>query len=359
MIFHVITNFSELGGAEFALIRLVNNSPSGKVKIISLMSYDESMQKKITNEECDIVALGATGVLSLLLSSLKLMSLIRKFRPARVYSWMYHANAITAISKMLSTTQHNLIWGVRHSLDDYEGEKFSTKIAIKLGRVLRSSPSKVVYCSQKARVQHENIGYNSISKSVFIPNGYEFGEFNRRSFSDRHFVLGAAGRFHPAKDYAMLIDMALSLKGQGLRFELRICGRGITEKNEALMALISGAGLIDSEIKLLGELSDMNAFYQSLDIFVLTSKTEGFPNVLAEAAAMGCAVFTTDVGDASLIVNNDEHIVSVGASRDMAEKIFVFANKPQSEKMHITSHSSSHVRNQFSIKQTVKRYLEL
>lgn len=359
MIFHVITNFSELGGAESALIRLVNNSPSGKVKIISLMSYSEGMQKKIANEECDIIALGATGALSLLLSSLNLLNLIRKFRPIRVYSWMYHANAITAISKMFSTIQFSLIWGVRHSLDDYEGEKLSTKIAIKLGRVLRSFPSKVVYCSKKSCVQHESIGYNLSSKSVYIPNGYEFWEFNRRSFSDRPIVLGAAGRFHPAKDYGTLIDMALELKTLGLHFQLRICGRGIIQKNHALMALIREAGLINDEIKLLGELSDMGSFYQGVDVFILTSKTEGFPNVLAEAAAMGCAVFSTDVGDASLIINNEEHIVSVGASRDLAEKIFEFVNKTPSEKMLITSDSSNHVRNQFSIKQTVKRYLEL
>lgn len=48
----------------------------------------------------------------------------------------------------------------------------------------------------------------------------------------------------------------------------------------------------------------MPAFYQSLDAFLMTSITEGFPNVLVEAMASGLPCITTDVGDAKYIVED-------------------------------------------------------
>lgn len=45
----------------------------------------------------------------------------------------------------------------------------------------------------------------------------------------------------------------------------------------------------------------MPEFYQSIDLLVLSSRTEGFPNVIAEAMSFGKPIVTTDVGDAAAV----------------------------------------------------------
>ena len=359
MIIHVITNFAELGGAESALIRIINENVNKKTTLISLMLTSDDMISRVKHPDCKILALGASNFLLLFLSAFKLASIINSQKPQKVYSWMYHANAIAALACLFSFKRSKLIWGVRHSLDDYNGEKNSTKIAIQLGRLLKFTPQKVIYCSKKSQLQHEAFGYNKAVKSVYIPNGYVFNALSPRTFMNDVLIIGAAGRFHDAKDYFTLFLAAKQLKEKGLSFELRICGRGIDSDNTQLLNLINRAGLYISDICLLGEVTDMEVFYNQVDIFVLSSKTEGFPNVLAEAAAQGCAVFSTDVGDAPYIINNDAHIVAVKDSMALAECIYSFIKKPLVAKQQAIALTSQHVRNNFCIANIAKRFSEV
>lgn len=359
MIFHVITNFTEIGGAESALIRVINENVDKKITLISLMLMSDEMVRKIKHPDCKILALDASNFLLLFLSAFKLASIINSLKPKKIYSWMYHANAISALACLISFKKNRLIWGVRHSLDDLTGEKVSTKIAIYSGKLLKFIPSKVIYCSKKSQAQHEEYGYNNISKSAYIPNGYKFDKLPFRSFDKTNFSIGAAGRFHDAKDYLTFFLAMKFLKDKGITFELRVCGRGMNQSNEELASLIKAAGLCISDVNLLGEITNMVTFYNQIDIFVLSSKTEGFPNVLAEAAAQGCAVFSTDVGDAPHIINNDEHIVAVKDPEALAESIYNFIGKPLVLKQQAIALTSRHVRNNFGIANIAKRFSQV
>ena len=56
-----------------------------------------------------------------------------------------------------------------------------------------------------------------------------------------------------------------------------------------------------------GAISDPKAlfeYYLRAKVFVLSSRHEGFANVLSEAAALGCFIVSTDVGGASIVSNN-------------------------------------------------------
>ena len=149
------------------------------------------------------------------------------------------------------------------------------------------------------------------------------------------------------------------LTEEGLEFELRICGRGMEPDNSQLVELINAAGLDLSDVCLLGEVTDMPSFYQQIDIFVLSSKTEGFPNVLAESAAQGCAVFSTNVGDAPDIINNNDHIVDVKDAIALSQCIYAFTQKPHEVQQRIAALTTHHVRNHFAIATTAKCFSEL
>jgi glycosyltransferase involved in cell wall biosynthesis len=131
-------------------------------------------------------------------------------------------------------------------------------------------------------------------------------------------VIGMVGRYHPQKDHGNLIEAMRLLKQERYAFTCLLVGDSLTEGNIELNQLIRQAG-IDEHVRLLGPRTDIVAIMNALDIHVLSSLGEAFPNVLAEAMACGTPCVTTDVGDAALIIGDTGWVVPVRNSRELAD----------------------------------------
>jgi glycosyltransferase involved in cell wall biosynthesis len=65
---------------------------------------------------------------------------------------------------------------------------------------------------------------------------------------------------------------------------------------------------------MVGMIEDTRAVLHAADVLLCTSRTEGVPGVLIEAALCGLPVVTTDVGGVSSVVGAGPHLVPVDAS---------------------------------------------
>jgi glycosyltransferase involved in cell wall biosynthesis len=129
------------------------------------------------------------------------------------------------------------------------------------------------------------------------------------------------------KGFDLLIEAAGILMAEGMDFELWIAGEG--EERANLAKLVARTGRPE-RIRLLGFQSDLKSLFEAFDIFCLSSRREGLPNVLLEAMAMEVpAVATLAGGVAAFCAGRDDVLtVPVNDVRALAEGLRQMLRNP-------------------------------
>jgi glycosyltransferase involved in cell wall biosynthesis len=350
LIAHFITNFESRGGAEGLLIKHLSTVSGQNIILISLMNISSNLAKQLP-ESIRLFALNSNSAITMALSAIKLSKILKENRVTSMICWMYYANIVGALSRVFDTSL-NVIWNVRHSLDDLPGENYTTRFAIRLGQLFSWRASSVVFCAMRSLDQHVAINYCDSKKAVYIPNGFIFSDKlknKKRNTQNKTVVIGSAGRFHPSKDYPTLFNAIKIIQDAGLPFELRLAGRDMIAENKSLVSLIDKTGLLPEKIKYLGFIEDVVEFYRSVDLFILSSKTEGFPNVLVEATYGGCICIASNVGDVAKIVSNSERIFTVGDYVSLADLVSKYFDLDMCAIEELSLKETEHVVSNFSI----------
>lgn len=118
--------------------------------------------------------------------------------------------------------------------------------------------------------------------------GNPIGVYNSLEIKRQNVILNV-GRFVQSKNQAQLIDIFAELPQSD--WELWFIGDGPTL--ESCKRKVRESGL-DEKVKFLGSQSNLEYWYKKASIFAFTSESEGFPNVLGEAMAYGCACVSYD-----------------------------------------------------------------
>ncbi len=128
-------------------------------------------------------------------------------------------------------------------------------------------------------------------KAVIMPNSLNPVFAVPRYEGERKKEIVAVGRLDDNKNHAMLIQAFSGIADQFSEYVVTIYGDG--DKKEELQALIRKCGLED-RVTLAGKSNQIKEDIYKSSVFVLTSDTEGMPNALIEAMALGLTVISTD-----------------------------------------------------------------
>jgi len=328
-IVHIISGLGQ-GGAEAVLWRLVTATKDRYAHLVVSLSKDRYYESRLLSVGAKVVVLDMPRGRVTAYGFWQLISTIRTFSPDLVQTWMYHANFLGSIASLLSG--YPCLWGLHNAALDPSRVKLSTRaVAAACAPLSHLLPHLVVSCSQAGARSHLKMGYAARRMRV-IPNGYDVEVFApdpegglrlRRSLgvADDAHVVGMVARWDPIKDHATFFAAAARLVVLDQRVHFVLCGEGITCANEKLSELVNRHGL-RNQVRLLGPRDDIATVFSSFDIHVLSSRSEAFPNVVAEAMACEVSCVVTDVGDAALIVGSTGLVVPPGRPDILADAMY-------------------------------------
>lgn len=119
--------------------------------------------------------------------------------------------------------------------------------------------------------------------------------------SDERLLL-AVGRLCPVKGFDILVESFARLANDFPQWKLVIAGEG--PLRTTLQAKIDAAGQAE-RIKLVGRVGNLSEWYEAAHAYVMSSRVEGFGNVLVEAMAHGLPAvsFDCDAGPRDIITH--------------------------------------------------------
>ncbi|MAD89999.1 MAG: glycosyl transferase family 1 [Pseudoalteromonas sp.] len=359
-VLHIITELGD-GGAEGVLYRMCKRDKDAEHVVLTFINGGKYFSL-LEDSGVKVLSLSIERGKFSLSAFWNLIKIIRANKPDVVQTWLYHPDLIGGVAARLCGVK-SVCWGVRTS--NVSEEKLSTKVITKVCALLSNLvPTAIICCAEAAVSAHRELGYSS-KKLTLVRNGYDFSVFSDDALSASYqkcvsqvLKLGMVGRYTHQKDHNNLLESLHLLNKKHENWVCHLVGFGLTPQNEVLVNKINELNLQD-KIKLDGQTNDVPGFMKTLDIHLLSSVMEGFPNVLAEAMASGVPCVSTDVGDASHIVGQTGWIVPPKNpekfSNALSEAISELETKPQewSQRCQL---ASNRVRDNFDVESMIKEF---
>ena len=356
----VISPVYALSGVPLAQLRLAN-SLSDIGHQVDLIYGCKKYHKIEKSKNLKIIFFNKVRVLGMFFSLIKYLIFNR---PEIIFSAEDHLNAIVVIACIITLSNAKISVSSRVTpLDTYKNQKiiFSKSWFLKKIFPLVNFRANVLTCVSKDMVkQYKKIFKNT--KQVYAYNIiYTNSALNKMKEQINHKwiknkknqIIVATGTLAEWKCFDDLIKAASILDKKKINFKLMIIGNG-PDKN-MLDNMIKFYGL-SNKVQILNPVINTLKYFYNSDIFVLSSRVEGMPNVMIEALMCGCTVVSTNcnTGPKEILGKNKYGYLSkVKNPKDLSNNIIKAINKkiPQKKIKKILEH--------FDEKNVIKRHFKL
>ncbi|HEY0335651.1 MAG TPA: glycosyltransferase [Stenotrophomonas sp.] len=289
----------KVGGAEISLLRLAQGLREHGVRCVFVIHRVDAAATQLAGD-LELVSLDADRTLS---AARRLVALLRQRPPHVLVSALTHTNIVAAIAARLAgrgtrvvVTEHAPVSSMRQ-ID--ASRTYAMTVAL-MPWAYRLAHAVIAVSQGVHDDLQPALGKAVRRRSGIIANPVLRDDWQALSQApvddawfrdDRAPVVLSVGRLSREKDFALLIRAFSQLPPSLEACRLAIIGEG--PERGALQALIDELGLA-TRVRLLGQQANPFAFMRRATVFALTSRFEGFGNVLVEAMACGLPVISTD-----------------------------------------------------------------
>ncbi|PGL72699.1 glycosyltransferase [Bacillus sp. AFS055030] len=305
----VITGMQS-GGAERVMATLCNElSKRNQVRLLVMKEKKTDYELK---DNIEFVAGNVTNQ-SLLKSVRFVRQQMDDWQPQVVLSFMTKSNLITLLAKKMAKWKAPVIIAERAN-PNYTGSLL--KVLRKF--VYPSADGCVFQTKQAQKYYNDILNCNSIVlRNPLNPN---FKVQLHQGVRTKRIV--SVGRLSVEKNQRLLIESFSKIAVSYPEYSVEIFGEGPL-RNE-LQSFINKKNL-QSQVRLMGRKDNIQEYISDAEIFVLPSNSEGMPNALLEAMALGMACIATDcpIGGPAVIIENKKNgiLVPMNESQIMADTL--------------------------------------
>ena len=295
------------GGAETQLLELLKNLDRTRIEpfLVLLDCKGGARAANLVEDVFDLrvpqrnrKARSASDVTRAAAATLRLAAYLMRTRPDVVHAILPEAHVIAAAAVALSRTGRLI--GSRRSLASAYRRTASLTLVDKLAT--RSSDFMVGNSEAVTRELSRMDGVPR-ERAVRIYNGIDIHRFrpgnramrDQAGWDENNVVFGMVANFRSSKRHIDFISAA-EIIAQGVpRARFALAGQDCEGLVDSLKDQIRSRGL-ESTFTFFPLLTNPEALYPSLDVFLCTSETEGLSNVLLEAGSCGLPIVATNVG---------------------------------------------------------------
>ena len=330
-IYHIIPNLNSAGAENF-LLSLSTHLSKEYNQIIYTFS----------NPEKDILFPKFDSSIKFIFVKKELIGSLKNFQNPIIICWMYPSIFFLEKLRVFNKIEAKIVWNIRHS--SFLPFEIKQKVGlIFLGLLSKIRKYSIIYCAFASRDYHQRFFFYK-RKSEVILNGLikklDFKDLNNEDY----FIY--VGRYNPSKGPDFLLRVFKKYVKINPEAKLKIAGGG-WNRNQMDNALINN-------IEILGNVDDLSALYAKAKCFLFTSKTEGFPNVLAEACSFGLPIIATNAGDASVILKDYPNAEIATTEKHFSELLNNFENND----FTLKSKAAKDFRKRFDFDKTVSNYIK-
>ncbi len=284
--------------------------------------------------------------------------------PTLLHAWMYHANAIGGLAALW--TGRPVIWNIRANRITTDVERTATVALARLSGLPARVLADAIVCNSDAAITaHAGWGYPR-GRMRRIDNGFDTARLKpdaevrsalraQLGIPADGLLIGVLGRYTPIKGHPVFAAACAQVLSDA-RVHAVVAGPGLDRDGEALRATLPDA--FRARFHLHGAIG-ADRFFPALDVAVLPSLDEAFPNVLGEAMACGVAAVATDVGDCARVAQDTGVIVRAGDAEALAAGLRTALAWSADERAARGRAARNRVEQEFSLRAVADKYVGL
>lgn len=289
----VITGMST-GGAERVMATLCNElSAVHQVRLLSMRAEDSDYELAGRVQFVKGNIRNRSGVKALMF----VRDQIDEYKPDVVLAFMTKANLISLMAKMLAKHKPKVVIAERSNPNTH------ARVMKCIRRFVYPTADGMVFQTKQAQDYYT---YMRRKNTIVLRNPLN-PDFNVKPYAGaRRKAIVTMGRLYAEKNQRLLIDSFARIASDFPEYTVEIYGDGPERAN--LEARIAELGL-DGRVKLMGRRDNIRQYVQDASLFVLPSNSEGMPNALIEAMAMGIPSIATDcpIGGSAVVVQDRQN----------------------------------------------------